>query len=326
MKQKVLITGASGFLGYHLINAAIESGLDVYAGVRKRSNVDHLSALPLQNVVLDFNDINALTDVMLQHQFDFIVHAAGTTKAISAAEYNLVNNIFTSNLAKAAANEKCNCKKFVFISSLAASGPAKGLNSKVTEDMADPVTAYGKSKLAAEKALAAINIPSIILRPTAIYGPREKDLFLLANYLNKGVDAYIGRVTQKLSFVHGRDVATASIRALLANGANGIFNIGDGKEYSRYDFADIIKKNLNKKAVRFHIPTFMVKAALALIENINKSKPAPVSREKLGELLAENWSCDIEKAKNQLGFSPVYDLDSGLKETIAWYKEHKWLK
>lgn len=326
MKQKVLITGASGFLGYHLINAAIESGLDVYAGVRGKSNVEHLSALPLQNVVLDFNDVNALTEVILQHQFDFIVHAAGTTKAISAEEYNLVNTIYTSNLAKAAAAENSNCKKFVFISSLAASGPAKGLDNKVTEDMASPVTAYGRSKLAAEKALASIDIPSVILRPTAIYGPREKDLFLLANYLNKGLDAYIGRITQKLSFVHGKDVATASIRALLANGATGIFNIGDGKEYSRYDFADIIKKNLNKKAVRFHIPAFLVRAALALTENINRSKPAPVNREKLGELLAENWSCDIEKAKNQLGFSPVYDLDSGLKETIAWYKEHKWLK
>lgn len=326
MKQKVLITGASGFLGYHLINAALESGLEVYAGVRGKSNVEHLNNLPLQAVVLNFNDVNALTSELLAHDFDFVIHAAGTTKASSSDEYNLVNNIYTSNLAKAAAHEKSNCKKFVFISSLAASGPAKGLDTKVTEDMANPVTAYGKSKLAAEKALSNINIPSVILRPTAIYGPREKDLFLLANYLNKGLDAYIGRVTQKLSFVHGKDVATAAIQSLFANGATGIFNIGDGKEYSRYDFADIIKRNLNKKAFRFHLPAFLIRGVLALTEQINKSKPAPVSREKLNELLAENWSCDIEKAKNQLGFSPIYDLDSGLKETIAWYKEHKWLK
>ncbi|MFT3679323.1 MAG: hypothetical protein QM791_03570 [Ferruginibacter sp.] len=122
-------------------------------------------------------------------------------------------------------------------------------------------------------------------------------------------------------------MAIAAVNALFLTDAAGVYNITDGSIYSRYDFADIIKSVLNKKAVRFHIPLGVVKPALFVVETINRlqKKPSVVSREKLHELIAINWGCDISRLKKDLKFAPRFDLKTGLAETIGWYKEQKWL-
>lgn len=328
MSQKVLITGGSGFLGYHLIMAALEKKIEVYAAVRSKSNIEHLKGLPINFTSVNYDNTGAIEKELSEKKYDFIIHAAGITKSNSLKEFDYINGVYTSNLAQAAAQLNGQVKKLVLISSLAAAGPLKDRNILITEQtQPHPVTAYGRSKLKAEQALINVNIPSVILRPTAIYGPRDKDLFLISNYLQKGVDAYIGRVTQQLSFVHASDVATAAVQALLVNNAKGIYNITDGNNYSRYDFADIAIKILEKKPRRIHLPVQVVRSILFFVETVNKmgNKVPVVSREKLSELLAENWGCDISKAKNELGFSPVYNLQTGLEETINWYRRNKWL-
>ncbi len=328
MSQKVLITGGSGFLGYHLIMAALEKKMEVYAAVRGKSNVEHLKGLPVNFTTVNYEDSDAIQKQLSEKKYDFIIHAAGITKANSLASFDHINATYTANLALAAAQQNGQVKRLVMISSLAAAGPLKDRNILITEQtQPNPVTAYGRSKLKAEQALANINIPSTILRPTAIYGPRDKDLFLISSYLQKGVDAYIGRLPQQLSFVHAQDVADAALLALLVNNANGIYNISDGSIYSRYDFADIAKKILEKKPRRIHLPVAVVRSILFFVEAINKmgDKVPVVSREKLNELLAENWGCDISRAKKELGFSPAYNLQSGLEETIGWYRKNNWL-
>ena len=328
MKQKALITGASGFLGYHLINAAIENDLEVYAAIRNNSNVKHLQDLPIKYVLLNYGDVNELTAIFSQYQFDYIIHAAGTTKANTAQEYDLINNIYTHNLALAAEKSK-GLKRFVFISSLAAIGPLNNTIDKIKEDThPNPVTAYGKSKLNAEKNLEKVDIPVTILRPTAIYGPREKDIFILTQYLNKRFVPYIGKAAQKLSFVYSKDVAELAVKILRLDNVNGAYNITDGNEYSRYAYADIVKKILGKKSLKIHLPLTMVKGILFAVEKMSKAlnKVPVVSTEKLGELMAENWICDISKAKTELNYSPSYDLQKGLQESIDWYKMNDWLK
>ncbi len=329
MTQKVLITGASGFLGYHLINAAIENGLEVYAAIRKNSNIKHLQDLPIKYVMPDYGNAEGLTNLFSEYKFDFVIHAAGTTKANTAQEYDLINNTYTHNLALAAEKNKGLVKRFVFISSLAAIGPLNNPTEKINEATGpNPVTAYGKSKLNAEKNLENIDIPVTILRPTAIYGPREKDIFILTQYVNKGFEPYIGKDAQKLSFVYSKDVAALAVKILSLDKANGAYNITDGNEYSRYDYADIVKNILGKKALRIHLPVTMVKTILFVVEKISRAlnKVPAVSNEKLGELMASNWICDISKAKRELDFTPGYDLQQGLKESIDWYKTNNWLK
>jgi nucleoside-diphosphate-sugar epimerase len=328
MKEKVLITGASGFLGFHIINAAFDANLDVYAAIRPNSNVKHLAHLPINYIQLDYKDIDAMAREIEDRNFTYIIHAAGITKSVSEQAYDVVNNRFTTNLALAAAQNINSIKKFVFVSSLAACGPLKTIDGYIKEDIVPrPVTAYGRSKLNAENNISKLNLPVIILRPTAIYGPREKDIFIITSTINKGWDFYIGKNDQKLSFVHGKDVGDIAVKCLLKQGATGIYNITDGKDYTRYDYANIVKQVLNKKAIQLHLPETLVRVGLFGVEQINKimKKAAPVSREKLQELLATNWGCDITKANTELNFSPNFNLKEGLEETIKWYRQNKWI-
>ena len=328
MSEKVLITGASGFLGYHIINAALEQGLNVYAAVRKNSEIEHLKELPIQYLYLDYDDVDDLKRQLSENKIAYIIHAAGITKAIRQETYNYINATYTLNLAQAAKNSGIGFKKFVFISSLAAVGPLATENGLITEATApNPVTAYGRSKLLAENYLSGVAIPSVVLRPTAVYGPRDKNIFILIKSVSKGLDPYMGNISQQLSFVHARDVADLAVAALFKENAVGIYNVTDGKSYNRYQFSDIIKKILKRKAFRFHIPMPLVRGLAYFLETTNGwlKKPSVLSREKLLELAAKNWICDIEKARVELGYSPKYDLQSGLEDSIAWYSKNKWI-
>ena len=149
MKKRVLITGASGFVGFHLIEAALTSGLDVYAAVREVSQTSHLQVFDIQYVQLDFNVVAQLQETIESRKIDYVIHAAGITKARTEAEYNQVNAMYTRNLAVASVN--AGVEKFVFVSSLAALGPLSDLKGMLHDDSAaHPVTSYGKSKLLAE--------------------------------------------------------------------------------------------------------------------------------------------------------------------------------
>ena len=328
MKEKVLITGASGFLGYHLIQTAIEAGLEVFAAVRKNSNVEHLSEWPLHYLFLNYEDPEEMSRQLAEHKIDYIIHSAGVTKAIRQEVYDQVTATYTINLAKAAEKAGENCKKMVFISSLAAVGPLTDGQQKINEQtVPNPVTAYGRSKLQAENGLATISIPTTILRPTAIYGPRDKDIFIMLKTISNGLDPYIGKLLQQLSFVHAKDVSAAAVQSLFLSNAVGIYNITDGNSYNRYEFSDITKFILQRKAVRFHIPMPLVKSLAFFLEKANGwlNKPSVINREKLNELAAINWNCDISKAINELAFVPTFNLQSGLEDSIAWYKKNKWL-
>ncbi len=329
MKQKVLITGASGFVGFHLIEAALAKGLDVYAAVRKSSNIKHLVSHKINYTYLDFTSVENLEKELKEKQYDYIIHAAGTTKAKNQEEYNRVNASYTINLAKAAAKSGTNLRKMVFISSLAALGPLEQTNGLITENkQPTPVTSYGKSKLLAEEKLKDIKLPLIILRPTAVYGSRDKDIFIILKTFNKGLEPYIGKVSQQLSFVYVKDLALASVNALFTtDAANGTYNITDGNCYGRYEMANITKTVLRKKTLKFHLPLAVVRTLAVVLEKSYGmlDKTPALNLEKLNELTAVNWCCDIEKAKRDLNFKPVYNLEEGLKEALEWYKQNQWL-
>jgi nucleoside-diphosphate-sugar epimerase len=174
--------------------------------------------------------------------------------------------------------------------------------------------------------LAAIELPVTILRPTAIYGPRDKDIFILLKTIKQGLDPYIGNFEQQLSFVHAWDVADVAVKSLFVSEANGVYNITDGNCYTRYQLSDITKLILNKKAMRFHLPMPIIKSLAYLVETTNGwlKKPSVLNREKLHELAAKNWICDISKAKKELDFAPKFNLQTGLEDSIKWYTTNKW--
>lgn len=330
MNGKILITGASGFLGYHLLNIAKTLRLETFAAVRKESSVSHIEHLADHFVELNYNSVSDLQQVLEKHKFEYIIHAAAVTRSKNAEVYTKVNVTFAENLALAA-SRLTSLKSFVFVSSLAAIGPVSFASPKITEEAPmNPVTGYGISKKNAELALSKIpDLPLKIVRPTAIYGPREKDLFVLFKTLLGGLDLHIGKASQKLSFIHGEDAAVAIIKAALSTQTKSpiSFNLTDGNTYDRYALADAILKESNKKSVRLHLPIPLIKAAAAGFELAYKwSDNFPVLyKERIKEVTAESWDCDISLIKNQLGFNPRYDLESGLKETLQWYYKENWL-
>jgi nucleoside-diphosphate-sugar epimerase len=327
MKQRVLITGASGFVGFHLIEAALAHNLEVFAAIRKSSNVEHLQHLPIQYTYPDFRSIEALQKELEEKRYDFIIHAAGITKARTQQDYDAVNAGYTYNLFKAA-QQAGTIQKMVFLSSLAAVGPlnVKGLINE-TKNL-EPVTAYGRSKRVAEQQIADLDIPLITLRPTAVYGPREKDIFIILKSISRGLDPYIGRIDQQLSFVYVKDLANITVTALFSGVRKGSYNISDGQSYNRYALADITKNVLGKKAWRFHLPMGLVKLLAVVLEKTYKftNQTPALNKEKLNELAALNWCCSIDKAKTDLQYQPQYNLQKGLEETLQWYKQQGWLK
>lgn len=326
MKEKVLITGASGFVGYHLIEEAINNNLEVFAGIRKSSEIGHLKNFDIQYRYPDFQNIESLQEDFAANKYQYVIHAAGLTKARLPAEYEQINAEYTRNIAMAAAAG--NVKKFILIGSLAAVGPLEDITETITEQtIPHPVTSYGRSKLHAEQLLRDIkNLNYTILRPTGVYGPRDRDIFIFFKQLTRGIEPYIGRKSQKFSFIYVADLAQAAIKALY-NGDGETFNLSDGRFYDRYELGKITKDVLHLAPLKFHLPVSFVRVVAFIAEkysSLNK-KASALNVEKLNELTAVNWNCNIEKARKELGYLPRYDLAAGVAETLNWYKVNNWL-
>lgn len=330
MRKKILITGASGFVGYHLVQAAREAGLEVHAAVRKTSDVSEIKSCVDQFVYPDFKNKDGLLALLEQEQYTHIVHAAAMTRAKNEQDLIDVNVGYTEYLADAIFQANIPLERFVFISSLAAIGPVDYDAPAINEQSEyRPVTAYGRSKVLAESMLNKYADHKLsIIRPTAVYGPKEKDLFVLFKTLNAGFDAYIGKSPQKLTFVFVKDLVDAILNAcFLDKEGKKVYNITDGLIYDRYEMASIFKKYTAKSLFRFHLPLGLVKGVAQVMELAYKnSNSIPVLYpERLNELTAASWACDISLSRENIQYRPNYDLDAGLKTTLQWYRDHNWL-
>jgi nucleoside-diphosphate-sugar epimerase len=328
--KKVLITGASGFVGYHLILAALQKGYHVTAAVRPTSSIGHLASLPISYAYLNYSDKATLERELQNGQYDFIVHNAGATRAKSAQEFFEANALHTKNLAESVA-QTGSLQKFIFMSSLAAYGPKNAVQEVfITEhDTPKPVTNYGKSKLKAEEYLQAISgLNYLIFRPTAVYGPREKDLLHFFRNLNIGVETYLGRKPQKVSFVYVADLAKLIVDSLESKMNRKGYFVSDGHAYDQYQLAYFCKKILQKRTLKLHIPLPVANVLASTLETAHswlKGGTPLLNQDRLKELSGTNWTCDIQLAKKELGFLPQYNLEQGLQETIKWYKQNNWM-
>lgn len=325
--KKILITGASGFVGSHLVEEALRRNLDVYAGVRKTSSRQFLKDKRINFFEMNFADVADMTEKLKAQNFNYIIHNAGVVSAPKLEDYYRVNCEYVKNFTQAIYDSKSIPEKFIFISSLAATGPASN------EDLSDflkldgepqPINAYGKSKLAAEKHLESLSgFPYINLRLTAVYGPREKEILTFFKLLNKGIEGYIGNKKQHLTFLYVKDLAKLVMDAVFSQHIRKTYFVSDGNHHPASDLGKYGKQFLNKKTVRFHVPLGLVRGIAYMLENIGKvtgSYP-PLNLEKVHILSSMNWKCDIEPTKRDFNFQPQYDLEKGLEETLEWYKK-----
>lgn len=331
--KKILITGASGFIGSFIVEEALSQGLETWAAVRSSSSRKYLQDKRIHFLELDFSSEDKLCEQLRGHEFHYIVHAAGATKCQDKNDFYRINAEGTAHFIKAIRSVKMPIEKFVFISSLSIFGAIKQQQpyAEITDtDIPEPNTYYGKSKLAAEELLKeyAGTIPYVILRPTGVYGPREKDYFIMAKSIKRHIDFAVGYQQQDITFVYVKDVVQAVFLAIKKGKSGKKYFLSDGRVYQSVTFSNIIRKELgNPWWIRITAPIFVLRVITFFGDIIGRitGKMSALNSDKYHILKQRNWQCDIQPAINDLGYRPNYDLIQGVKETIAWYKANKWL-
>ena len=307
--------------------------MDTWAAVRRSSSREYLQDERIHLLELDLSSRDKLVQQLENHSFDYIVHAAGVTKSLQASDFHKVNTEGTRNLVDAILQLQMPIKRFVYLSSLSIFGPIaeKQPYREITEDdIPKPNTAYGRSKWEAEKYLDSIgnNFPYIVLRPTGVYGPREKDYFLMAKSIKGHVDFSVGFRRQDITCVYVQDVVQAVFLAFDHGMSGRKYFLSDGKVYQSAAFSNYIHDELGRPWwIRVKAPIWVLRAITFLGEYIGHftGKISALNNDKYHILKQRNWRCDIEPAMDELGYHPHYDLERGVKLTIAWYRENGWL-
>ena len=335
MKEKILITGATGFIGSFLVEQALASGLQVVAGVRKTSNTKYLPQHEVHRVELNLSSVEKLTQQLKECAqqwggLDYIVHNAGITQARKKQDYFSVNYEGVKNISDALVASEVKIKKFTLISSLAAYGPGDALSQKkiTKNDSPHPISTYGKSKLMGEQYIKSLqHFPYLIINPTAVYGPRDKDFFELVKLINNGFEFYIGTDKQMVSLIYVKDLARAVILSTLSSFKNKSYIVADTKDYDKTELGEAVKSILHKKTLTIKFPSSLIKGIVTIVDGMYKlagSTPF-INLEKVNEISSANWLCEADEIWADLQTQPEYFLQNGMQETIAWYQHNQWI-
>ena len=329
--EKILITGASGFIGSFLVEEALERGMEVWAAVRGSSSRQWLQDPRIRFIELNLSSADDLKAALQEVSFDYVVHAAGVTKCKDRRDFRRINTEGTRNLVEALKTTQPALRRLVYLSSLSIFGAIREEQpyEPIREsDVPQPNTEYGRSKLEAEQLLEDCGLDYIVLRPTGVYGPREHDYFLMAKSIRGHVDFAAGFRRQDITFVYVRDVVQAVFLAL-NNGSTGRkYFLSDGEVYQSTTFSDLIIREMgNPWCLRLKAPLWVLRAVTFCGEYWGRlsGHVTALNNDKYHILRQRNWQCDIEPARRELGYEPQWQLERGVKETIAWYKENKWL-
>ncbi len=323
--MKALVTGATGFIGSHLVEELTKQGDEVCCLVRKSSDLKWLEGLKIKLLFSDCSDKASLRAIM--PELDYVFHLAGLTKASYKEEFYCVNAEGTGNLIEAVYLTNPNLKRFVYLSSLAAFGPSLNGSLPNEEIEPHPVSDYGRSKLQGEQAVMgyADKIPVTILRPTAVYGPRDKDFFVLFKMVKRGLIPTWGDGNATLLYVD--DLVRCIILASEKEEAIGKrFFVSDGKTYPSSEIIKEIALALGVNPTSLRIPRFVIPLISLVTEQVGRvrKKPGIINPDKLKEIVYPNWTCDTTRIKG-IGFEAKVGIKEGIKWTADWYKIHRWL-
>lgn len=326
--MKVLVTGASGFLGSHLCRALVEKGYEVSVLVRPTSNLHRLKELSLNFYYGDLWSREVLSEAV--EGKDFIIHCAGLILAVNKDEYFRSNHEGTKNLLEVILNKNPYLKRLVYVSSVAAGSASQGKSPVNELTVSTPLTYYGESKLAGEKEVLGLKnrISVSVVRPPAIYGPSDRPTLNFFKFAKRGFTLRFGKEETFISLAHVSDVAQAIILAMERNEAVGeAFYVSDGEIYSWTELWETMASACGRDKIKFlKIPKGLFFCAANVAEFFGKlaCKPSMLNYHKATDL-TRSWAVDISKIKNKLGFNPVYKLPKGAKETYQWYRNEGWL-
>lgn len=324
--KTVALTGATGFLGSHIADSLLAAGYIVRAAVRPTSNLRWLKDKPI--TILETDLLSAASCREFLGEATALIHCAGMVTARSEQEY-FSGNVETTRvlMETAAARWQDNAaaeQTFILISSLAAHGPA-GFENPATEDTScQPITAYGRSKLAAEEIVNTISLPArkVILRPPGLYGPRDREFLPLFKAARLGISASIGRKMEGLSLVDGRDCATAAVTLLQCSQAEGTFFVDDGHCGYRWpEIAAAMGAALDRKVRHLTVPLGLIKFFSTIVGEKRATRSPVLNRDRILDLDTTGWVCDGSRLREATGFSANYPLREGFTETVLDLKE-----
>lgn len=329
--MKLLVTGATGFLGSHIAEQLAREGHTVRVLARRTSDRSFLRGLEIEEALGDITQPDTLPAAVAG--VDAVVHAAGLVKARSAAEFNSVNAEGTANLLSALASAE-STPRFVLISSLAAHGPSEDGRPRPLDAPATPVTAYGRSKLKAEEAVRswardADKVRATIIRPGGIYGPRDRQTLIFFRLARWRLAPLLGDGTNTISWVYVEDAARAVALAATASDEAPIatYTIDDGVVYTWRDLLATVEEAVGRKALAIPFPPWAFAAAAFVSETYGRlrRRAVPFTRDKVIEMRQRHWVCSHDEISRDLGWTPRVTLKEGAALTAAWYRQHRWL-
>jgi dihydroflavonol-4-reductase len=326
--MKALITGSNGFIGSHLVERLLNHGYQVRCLVRKTSNLRWIKDLPVEMVFGDIAELSSLLPVVAD--VDYVFHLSGALRANHESDFFRINQGGTRNLLEACRQQNPNLKRFIYVSTQAAAGPSlNGIPIKES-DAPMPISAYGKSKHLAEQAVLEFQkfFPSTIIRPPAVYGPRDDDFLEAFKYIKFGIKPLIGKKQKFISIIHVSDLVRGiQIAAEYTNTENQIFFISNKEACSWIELENLMARVMDRKALKIVLPVLALDIAAFISEKVTKifNKTAILNRDKANEMKQNFWLVDASKAEQKLGFVAEIPLEIGLKETYNWYRLQGWL-
>jgi len=336
--ESVLVTGASGFIGQHLVRRLIERGDRVSCLVRATSRIDELRSSGAQLIVGDVTDRAGIGRALAESRADVVFHLAGRLKAVRTADFARVNADGVESVAAACAGH-AGRPVLIVVSSLAAAGPCAGDQPLLEGDSPAPVSAYGRSKLAGELAAArhAGEMEITIVRPPIVFGPGDRGVLeMFRPIAHSGLHFVPGSKERRVSLIHVADLVALLLLAagkgerLRPDGApgQGVYFVAAEHDPTYAELGQAIAKALGKKrATVVHMPGSLVRLAGLFGDSLGRVRQRPgwVNSDKMAEALAGSWMCSSAKARTRLDWSPAVPWTERLRDTAQWYRQAGWL-
>ncbi len=327
--MRAFITGATGFVGSHLTDDLISKGYEVKCLKRKTSSMKWLEGKNVEFVEGDLFSNEILEEAV--KDVDYVFHIAGVVKAKNKEEFRKANYFATKNLLEICKKANPNLKKFILVSTQALCGPSPDMTPITEEYPPKPHTTYGITKLEGElEALKYKDIfPVTVVRPPAIYGPRDTEILIYFQMAAKGITPLIGFGDKFVSLIYVKDLTQGIILAAENENSNGeVFFISSDRYYNWKEVGETASSLMNKKSINIKFPHWLVYTVgfFAQIFAAIAGKAATLNIEKCWDLTRKAWICSNEKSKRMLGFQEKYSLKDGFKLTYEWYKQNNWIK